>query len=173
MSTSSNEGKSAIVSDEALKLFVTDILPVMGDDTFLASPLQISSSGLKHVAANDGSIGVNYPGFFGSDRNTEPPVINFEVSVFAKEVAEMIGSMFTQRSKIPGTRHNDQETFIASMHGTLFYISAAYFSPEYIKYLEAPPQHAETNLWWALINYVASGEAKINIVTAAIDAAPR
>lgn len=94
-------------------------------------------------------------------------------------------------------KHSDQESFVVSMHGTLFYISTAYFTPEYIKYIETSRyREADVDgvfLWvrrsvhfdlkdveqrvqalgflWALISYVTSANAKINIVTAAIDAA--
>lgn len=94
-------------------------------------------------------------------------------------------------------KHNDQETFVTSMHGTLLYVSAAYFSPQYIKYLEATrytdADIDDIHLWvrrsnhfdlkdvdqrvralellWALISYIASGKARVNMVTAAIEAA--
>jgi hypothetical protein len=126
-------------------------------------------------------------------------------NIFAQELAELIGSMAAQRSYLKGypkgresfikNQYSDQETFVISMHGTIFYISAAYFPPEYIQYIEANDSTGldinKIFLWvrrsvhfdlkdvearaqalgflWALISYIASGEAKINIVAAAIE----
>ena len=83
------------------------------------------------------------------------------------------------------------------MHGTLFYVSAAYFSPDYIRYIEADHfPEADLNgdhyLWvrrsihfdlklvehrvralevlWALVTYIASGDAKVDIVLSALKA---
>ncbi|PLN79012.1 hypothetical protein BDW42DRAFT_187030 [Aspergillus taichungensis] len=172
--------------------------------------------GSTYVAENDGLIGVNFPGSMsGSDRNTKAPVVNLECkqrnaggikrrsgepegwnpSIFAQEVAEMIGSMQTQMERnsfcLP-----DQESFVISLHGTLFYVSTAYFSPEYISYLkdgESPPmpdflwvrrsthydlkdragRKGALEILWALVRYIASGEAKVNIVHAAMKALGR
>lgn len=109
----------------------------------------------------------------------------------------MIGSTIAQRAGLLFIKHSDQEAFVVSVHGTLFYISAAYFSPEYIGYIETaePAEIAvgDNLLWirrsihfdlkrpedrgqalkffWALVKYIASGEARSNMVAAAIDAA--
>lgn len=115
----------------------------------------------------------------------------FSPKVFGQEVAEMIGSRLAQEVLL--VKHSDQEAFLLGMHGTLFYVSAAYFSPEYTEYIKTA-QHAaaDTILWvrrsvhfdlkcvdqrvkalellWALICYVGSGDAKINLVSAAFDA---
>ncbi|RAL03877.1 uncharacterized protein BO80DRAFT_422792 [Aspergillus ibericus CBS 121593] len=179
---------------------------------------QWDMAGVTDVVVNDGSVGVNFRGSFsGSDRSSKVPVASLEckprdaggvkrgsgdsesfiASVFAQEVGEMIGGMIAQRTKLELIKHRDQESFVVSMHGTLFYISAAYFSPEYIRYMETTRPGEVTDvdgvlLWvrrsihfdlkdanqrgqalkflWALIRYIASGEARLNIVTAAIDA---
>ncbi|KAL3264250.1 hypothetical protein ABHI18_000994 [Aspergillus niger] len=175
-------------------------------------------AGTTYVAVNDGSVGVNFPGsVLGSDRSSKMPVASFECksrhaggikrssgepekfnpTVFAQEVGEMIGSVGAQPSRPVLIKHSDQEAFVICMHGTLFYISAAYFSPEYIHYIETtePTTIAagENLLWirrsihfdlkcpedrgqalkffWALVKYIASGEARSNMVAAAIDAA--
>lgn len=60
----------------------------------------------------------------------------FSPSVFAQEVAEVIGTMATQNTNIDGPKHKSQEAFIISLHGTLFYTTAAYFCPKYIKYIK-------------------------------------
>ncbi|GAD94751.1 hypothetical protein PVAR5_3380 [Paecilomyces variotii No. 5] len=142
---------------------------------------------------------------FSSDRISSLPIVNLECksrdaggikrgsgepegfipTVFVQETAELIGAAVFQNTKII-RRHNDQESFVIGMHGTLFYVSAAYFSAEYIRYLTGP-QGAESSfdryLWvrrsvhydlkderdrvqaakalWALIAYIASGEARI------------
>ncbi|CAK96669.1 hypothetical protein CBS115989_2135 [Aspergillus niger] len=175
-------------------------------------------AGTTYVAVNDGSVGVNFPGSVsGSDRSSKMPVASFECksrhaggikrssgepekfnpTVFAHQVGEMIKSVGAQRSRPVLIKHSDQEAFVVCMHGTLFYISAAYFSPEYIGYIETaePAEIAvgDNLLWirrsihfdlklpedsgqalkffWALVKYIASGEARSNMVAAAIDAA--
>ncbi|PYI01683.1 hypothetical protein BO78DRAFT_423297 [Aspergillus sclerotiicarbonarius CBS 121057] len=176
-------------------------------------------AGVSHVAINDGFVGVNFQGnFSGSNRKTEIPVASLECKtrhaggirrgsgqpehfideIFAREVAELIGNMAAQRS-VQGLltdQHQDQQSFVISMHGALLYISAAYFSPEYIQYIEANDftqlDVSRILLWvrrsvhfdlkdvgqrvqalelvWALLDYIASGEARLNIVSAAINA---
>ncbi|PGH13513.1 hypothetical protein AJ79_03644 [Helicocarpus griseus UAMH5409] len=115
---------------------------------------QWNMAGVTHVAVNDGSIIVNFRGSLsGSDRSSDAPVCKprdaggvkrrsgepeaFIPAVLAQEVAELIGGMVAQRSKLP-IKHSDQELFVLSMHATLFYITVAYFSPEYIRYIETP-----------------------------------
>ncbi|PYI06518.1 hypothetical protein BO78DRAFT_368958 [Aspergillus sclerotiicarbonarius CBS 121057] len=176
---------------------------------------KFSLGGVRHEVVNDSYIGVNYPGSMsGSDRISQLPVVNMECkprnagglkrgsgeperfspSVFAQEVAELIGSMFKQhQATLLPCKSKDQESFVLSMHGTLFYLSTAYFPPDYIAYLEKG-QHAKAGslyLWvrrsvhfdlknvgeriealrciWALIRYITSGEAKLNIVSSAIE----
>ncbi|PGG96326.1 hypothetical protein AJ79_09631 [Helicocarpus griseus UAMH5409] len=163
--------------------------------------------GIPYVAVNDGFLGVNYPGnTSGSDRGSEAPCKprdagdrkrssgereTFTPEVFGQEVAELIGGVFAQHEKLL-FKHDDQESFVTSMHGTVFYISAAYFSRKYFQYLETG-QYSMTDcdnmyLWvrrsiqfdlrdteqrvqalellLALITYVLSGNARVNIVTA-------
>lgn len=104
----------------------------------------------------------------------------------------MIGAVFAQsRLNLP-VKHEDQESFVFSMHGTIFYVSAAYFPADYLNYLQAGshPNIGDNFLWvrrsvhfdlknvedrtralrllWALAVYVASGRAKVNIVSSAI-----
>ncbi|EHA18369.1 hypothetical protein ASPNIDRAFT_38024 [Aspergillus niger ATCC 1015] len=208
LSTSSNEGKSESLSASALRLFARRTLSNMKADKLLLIP------GRK----GPNIVGVNFRGSHsGSNRTSEVPVINFECktrdaggvrrrsgdrekfipTVFAQEVSEMIGSTIAQRAGLLFIKHSDQEAFVVSVHGTLFYISAAYFSPEYIGYIETaePAEIAvgDNLLWirrsihfdlkrpedrgqalkffWALVKYIASGEARSNMVAAAIDAA--
>ena len=113
-------------------------------------------------------------------------------NIFAQEVAEMIGSMKTQMERI-NFHLPDQESFVISLHGAIFYVSTAYFSPDYISYLKDDESPLVLDyLWvrrsthydlkdkagrkealiilWALVCYIAGGEAKVNIIHAAIKA---
>jgi hypothetical protein len=116
----------------------------------------------------------------------------FSPIVFAQEVAELIGGVFAQKNIRLPVKHEDQESFVLSMHGTIFYVSTAYFSADYINYLQTGscPETGDIFLWvrrsvhfdlknvedrgqalrflWALITYVASGGARVNIVSSAI-----
>ncbi|PLB52053.1 hypothetical protein P170DRAFT_377518 [Aspergillus steynii IBT 23096] len=241
LSTSSNEGKGEAVSVTALRNFIKATLPSMRGLAKLpiqgpvkpslmcysnANRFEWMLAGVKYVAINDGSVGVNFRGYFsGSNRFPMIPVAgleckprhaggikrgsgepkNFILEIFAQEVAQLLGNMIAQRSELKNLggrrsllrdQHEDQEAFVLSMHGTLFYVSTAYFSPEYIQYIEGNEltELSVDNifLWvkqsvhfdlkdidqrvkaleflWALLGYIASGEAKMNNVTAAITA---
>ncbi|KAB8232294.1 uncharacterized protein BDW43DRAFT_320232 [Aspergillus alliaceus] len=115
----------------------------------------------------------------GINGNSEKPIA-FAPPIFAQEVAEMIGGVITQLYKLI-LRHGDQETFVISIDGPFLYISTAYVSREYVRYTETA-RYSEADagkicLWvrrvqaleslWALVSYIASGNAKVNIVTAA------
>lgn len=90
-------------------------------------------------------------------------------------------------------QYEDQEAFVLCMHGTQLYLASAYFSKEYICYLNTggykegenddvilwvrrsihydlkePDQRAMAlELIWALITYLASGAARVSIIGAA------
>ncbi|KAK2813303.1 hypothetical protein FQN50_000618 [Emmonsiellopsis sp. PD_5] len=228
ISTSSNEGKHESVSTACLLAFIEGTLDGMAPYKYFVTKGETGPhfksfadmtrfkwmmAEVKHVAENDGCIGVNSAGgFSGSDKNTNAPVVNIECKqrnaggivrgsgepetfspeVFGQEVAEMIGSRIAQEVLL--VKYRDQETFLLGMHGTLFYASASYFSPEYTEYIKTAQHPAtDTFLWvrrsvhfdlkevdqrvkalevlWALVCYLASGNAKVNIVAAALDAA--
>ncbi|TPR02413.1 glutamate decarboxylase [Aspergillus niger] len=184
LSTSSNEGKSESLSASALRLFARRTLSNMKADKLLLIP---GRKGPNICKTRDA----------GGVRRRSGDREKFIPTVFAQEVSEMIGSTIAQRAGLLFIKHSDQEAFVVSVHGTLFYISAAYFSPEYIGYIETaePAEIAvgDNLLWirrsihfdlkrpedrgqalkffWALVKYIASGEARSNMVAAAIDAA--
>ncbi|KAB8230372.1 uncharacterized protein BDW43DRAFT_302475 [Aspergillus alliaceus] len=208
--TSSGESKSERVNVSCLHNLIKATLFCMGDlaklpvqgsvKPFLmcyTAPVRFewTMAGVKYVAVNDGSIGVNFPGNVSlSNRKSAKPVVNLE------EVAELIGSIAAQKSSPRSypkgqksfleNRYRDQETLLISMHRTLFYISTAYFSPEYIQYMEkiysmvgyilirsahfdlknVEQRVQALELLRGLISYVASGEEKVDIVAAAIEA---
>ncbi|RDH38339.1 hypothetical protein BDQ94DRAFT_165492 [Aspergillus welwitschiae] len=212
LSTPSDEDSCESASVQALKSFTKAVMSYMGNDTYLfprtfnrvhfkSIPNNIEfrwrMAGTTYVAVNDGSVGCKSRHAGGIKRSSGEPE-KFNPTVFAQEVGEMIGSVGAQRSRPVLIKHtSDQEAFVICMHGTLFYISAAYFSPEYIHYIETtePTTIAagENLLWirrsihfdlkcpedrgqalkffWALVKYIASGEARSNMVAAAIDAA--
>ncbi|KAE8144720.1 hypothetical protein BDV25DRAFT_134420 [Aspergillus avenaceus] len=217
LSTSSTENSAENTSTDALKMYLGMVeenedmsLNVYGTPTRFIWHI----AGMKFEATNDGNIGVNYRGRYSrSDRNSKTPAVGFEckvrhaagvkrgsgeaedflASVFRQEVAQLIGGLISQRRML--IRHPDQELFVIGMHGTVLYFSAAYFPPEYIRYLEMDHSAnaygpATIFLWvrrsrhfdfkstedrvqalkflWALITYIASGTARVNIVFSAL-----
>ncbi|RAL03190.1 uncharacterized protein BO80DRAFT_350548, partial [Aspergillus ibericus CBS 121593] len=173
---------------------------------------KFSLGGATHEAVNDGQITVNFPGSIsGSDRKSYLSVVSLECNtrsagglkrgfgeqetfsptVFAQEIAELVGAMYAQQQTPLPVKHQDQELFVLSMHGSLFYVSAAYFSPRYMAYIqEGSYSGDDTFLWvrrsihfdlkkvedrgealgfvWGLVSYISSGNARVNIVSSAI-----
>ncbi|KAE8389337.1 hypothetical protein BDV23DRAFT_173214 [Aspergillus alliaceus] len=217
--TSSGESKSERVNVSCLHNLIKATLFCMGDlaklpvqgsvKPFLmcyTAPVRFewTMAGVKYVAVNDGSIGVNFPGNVShSNRKSAKPVVSLEgkqrntggIKRGSGQPERFIHAS-SPRSYPKGqksfleNRYRDQETLLISMHRTLFYISTAYFSPEYIQYMEkiysmvgyilirsahfdlknVEQRVQALELLRGLISYVASGEEKVDIVAAAIEA---
>ncbi|PYI09187.1 hypothetical protein BO78DRAFT_405151 [Aspergillus sclerotiicarbonarius CBS 121057] len=181
LSTSSNEDSDEAVSTVTLVDFINHTLMNMDNYKELNLPNR---------------PGRRKPDISGSDRKSYLSVVSLEckgrnAGGLKREVAELLGAMFAQQQTPLPVKHQDQETFVLSMHGTLFYVSAAYFSPRYIAYIrDGSYSGEETFLWvrqsihfdlkkvedrgealrfvWGLVIYISSGSARVNIVSSAI-----
>ncbi|GCB22955.1 hypothetical protein AAWM_05840 [Aspergillus awamori] len=202
LSTSSDEDSRESASVQALKSFTKAVMSYMGNDTYLFPRTfnrvhlkRWRMAGTTYVAVNDGSVGVNFPGSVsGSDRSSKMPVASFECK--SRHAGGIKRSSGEPEKFNPTAFAQERPGGLCDLHARV-YISAAYFSPEYIHYIETtePTTIAagENLLWirrsihfdlkcpedrgqalkffWALVKYIASGEARSNMVAAAIDAA--
>ncbi|RAL14712.1 uncharacterized protein BO97DRAFT_412519 [Aspergillus homomorphus CBS 101889] len=204
----SNEDGKENLARFALKSFVQIQTTVTRMRNSGAARFKFKFRGATHAAVNDWQNCVHFPrsdGWFdtklrlsvvslecktrlaeGSRRNSGEC---FNPQQFAQEVADLIGAVLAQlRYPLP-VKHADHETFVISQHTTILYISSAYLTADYIRYLRTgvlPGGDHNFSLWvprsitfslnvvhergeglgflWALVQYLRSGSAKVNTI---------
>jgi hypothetical protein len=102
----------------------------------------------------------------------------------AQEVAELLGQAMEHCANLGGFR--DQEAFVLSIHGTHLKLTVAYFTEQYLSYVNSPTMPITETLWVrrspaidlkleegrrnalrlliGLIRYLESGEAEIGLL---------